>query len=103
MLASVRWLMRDQDGCLHAGLQLMAGAVLPISFRIAGINSSKELWRPAFLLADSVPQQLVLPSVIFRVNRIIDIDGGTQLKQTKQLKLLKLLERSDDFERAQIE
>lgn len=97
-LASVRWLMMDAEGALHAGVQLMPGGATPISFRIAGVNA-KDPWRPAFVLcAEPAPEQLVLPAVVFRVNRILEIEGWP----VRQFKLEKLIERSDQFERAMV-
>lgn len=99
MLASVRWVVADAEGALHIGVQFMPGHATPISFRIAGVNAGKEAWRPAFVLrADPAPEQLVLPAVVFRVNRMLDIEGWP----VKHFKLEKLIERSDQFERAMV-
>jgi hypothetical protein len=104
MLASVRWLVLDPEGRLHAGLQLIPGVATPIAFRIAGLNAANETWRPAFLLLADQPHtqvqmQMVLPPVVFRTNRSLEIEGGP----VKSYKLKKLVERSDDFERALVE
>lgn len=97
-LGSVRWLMIDEKGALHVGAHLMSGATTPISFRNAGINAAKDPWRPAFVLADESPVQLVLPGGVFRAERAIDVEGGA----AKHYKLAALLERGDDFERVQV-
>jgi hypothetical protein len=85
-------------------LQLIPGVATPIAFRIAGLNAANETWRPAFLLLADQPHtqvqmQMVLPPVVFRTNRSLEIEGGP----VKSYKLKKLVERSDDFERALVE
>lgn len=101
-LASVRWLMQDPEGGLHAGMKFMTDremSVTPVSFRIAGVNAANEPWRPAFYLEGPSLAQMVLPPVVFRVNRVIEIEGGP----SRLMKLTRLIERSDDFEKAQVE
>lgn len=99
MLASVRWVVADAEGALHVGVQFMPGHVTPISFRIGGVNAGNDPWRPAFVLrAEPAPEQLVLPAVVFRVNRMLEIEGWP----VRHFKLEKLIERSDQFERAMV-
>ena len=96
LLASVRWLMSDDEGLLHAGVQLMPGAATAVAIRNTGLNVAKEKWRPAFLLAaDQLPLQMVLPAGMFRAERVIDVAGGP----ARQYKLKQLVESSEDFER----
>ncbi|CAG4884851.1 conserved protein of unknown function [Georgfuchsia toluolica] len=94
--ASVSWLMLDDGGLLHAGVQLMPGAATAVAVRNAGLNVAKEKWHPAFLLtADQLPLQMVLPAGMFRTGRIIEVAGGP----ARQYKLTQLVEGSDHFER----
>lgn len=94
--ASVRWLMIDDEGQLHAGVHLMPGVPTAVAIRATGLNAAKETWRPAFLLAaDGSPFQLVLPTGMFRVDRLVDVGGGP----ARQYKLAQLVERGSDFER----
>lgn len=94
--ASVSWLMIDDEGLLHAGVNLMPGAATAVAVRNSGLNVAKEKWRPAFLLAaDQSPLQMLLPAGMFRAGRVIEVAGGP----AKQYKLTQLVESSDDFER----
>ncbi|MCK9283964.1 MAG: hypothetical protein M0P39_06740 [Rhodocyclaceae bacterium] len=98
-LASVRWIMRDTERRLQAGVQLMPGPVLALAARIVG-----EPWHHAFLLpplsARDEPASIVLPSGSFRIDRVIEVRGGGA---TRQIALRRLLERGADFERAAYE
>lgn len=99
VLASVRWLMVDADGLMHAGVHLMPGTPMPVAVRHAGVNAAKDPWRPAFALAgDQSSLQLVLPTGMFRAERMIDAEGGP----AKQYKLTDLIERGEDFERVAV-
>ncbi len=99
VLASVRWLLIDDDGLLHAGVHLLPAVTTPVAVRNAGINAAKDPWRPAFVLAaDQLPLQLVLPSGMFCADRLIDVEGGP----AKQYKLAQLVERGSDFERVAV-
>ena len=98
-LGSVRWLMLDEEGVLHAGVNLLPGVAQAISIRAAGVNAAKDPWRPAFVLQQQgSATQVVIPSSMFRANRVIDIQSGDVM----QYKLAALLERGDDFERATV-
>lgn len=94
-LASVRWLMVDDEGAMHAGIHILPGTVMPVAIRNAGVNAAKDPWRPAFVLSiNQAPPQLVLPSGVFRTDGLIDVEGGP----AKQYKLSTLIERGEDFE-----
>ena len=98
-LGSVRWLMLDEQGALHAGVNLLSGVVKAISIRTAGINAAKDPWRPAFaLVQQGSATQLIVPSSVFRADRVIDVQAG----DIKQYKLAALVERGDDFELAAV-
>ncbi len=98
-LGSVRWLMLDEDGRLHAGVHLLAGTIQGIAIRNAGINATKDPWRPAYVLtADAASTQLILPAGTFKPGRVLDVEGGS----VKQFKLASQIERGDDFERVAI-
>ncbi|MFY9326703.1 MAG: hypothetical protein WAO76_01570 [Georgfuchsia sp.] len=95
-LASVRWLMIDEEGMLHSGVHLMPGTATAVAIRNTGVNAAKDKWRPAFLLAgDQLPLQMVVPAGVFRPGRVVDAAG----KSARQYKLTQLVERGDDFER----
>jgi hypothetical protein len=95
-LASVRWLMVDDEEHAHIGVNLIAGTPTPLMFRNAGINAAKEAWRPAFVLATAdAAASVVLPAGVFRPGRILDLEGPG----SKQLRLGEMIERCDDFER----
>lgn len=100
VLASVRWLMVDDEGQIHAGVHLMSGATTAVAIRNTGLNATKDIWRPAFMLAaDPSPLQMVLPTGVFRAGRVIDVAGKT----ARQYKLVQLVEYGDDFERVVVE
>lgn len=99
-LGSVRWLMVDAEGGgVHAGVHLLPGEITPVAIRNTGINTAKDLWRPAFVLvADQSKQQLVVVAGTFRTERMLNAEGGS----VKQYKLAQLIERGDDFERVEV-
>lgn len=99
--ASIRWLMLDEHGQLHAGVHLMPGVPTAVSIRSAGLNATQEKWRPAFVVlsADALPLEMVLPTGVFRPNRVIDVTGSA----ARQYKMMQLVERGEDFERVVVE
>ncbi|RTL57657.1 MAG: hypothetical protein EKK46_02705 [Rhodocyclaceae bacterium] len=102
-LAAVRWLMADNEGWLQAGVQLLPGPVEAFAQRPADApaGGGKEPWKQAFLLpalaARQEPESLVLPTGSFRAGRKLEIKDGEPIKLTK------LLERGEDFERVAYE
>jgi len=96
-LASIRWLMaapEDGDGWLHAGAQLLPGPGEALTFRV---SNTQEAWRPCYFLpalaARKEPESLVIPAGVFRGDRQLELRDGTAIKLTR------LLERGDNYER----
>ena len=102
-LGQVRWLMEGQGGDLHAGVRLLPGLPAGCAVRATGVNVQNEKFVPALLLAAvpaaDVPMSMLLPSGWFKPKRVLElfVDG------TARIRLLEVLERGLDYERATFE
>jgi hypothetical protein len=102
MLGQVRWLMRAENGDLHAGIKLLPGLPAPIAVRATGLNVQEKYVQALSLTAVQAlnsPPTLVLPVGWFKPARIIEqfIDAPVRLK------LSELVERGSDYERVAYE
>lgn len=101
LLGSIRWALADDS--LQAGVHLLAGRPEPVSLRGADAPTA-EKYRQAFLLpaTPAVQQEacIVMPVGSFKIGREVEVLQGAA---TRRLRLLKLIERGADFERATYE
>jgi len=102
-LGQVRWLMEGQEGDLHAGVRLLPGLPAGCAVRATGVNVQQEKFVPALLLAavpaSEVPMSILLPPGWFKPKRVLDFfaEGAARIR------LLAVLERGVDYERATFE
>lgn len=101
LLCEVCWLMETDDGALQMGLQAMPGVPHALAIRAGGQKtSSSEAYTRAFIMpsnpAIGTVSSLVLPSGWYQADRVIEIysEGHATVR------LLDLLERGVDFDRA---
>ncbi len=101
LLGSVRWALVSEN--LQVGLNLFPGQPEPVSVRNAGAAAARDKFRPAFLLpaVPAVKQEasIVMPVGTFKLGKSVEIFTG----QSRRLRLLRLVERGVDFERATYE
>lgn len=96
-LASIRWLLTQPDdgGWLQAGAQLMPGPCAATAVQPG--DAPQEGWRAAYFLpalaACKEEESIVVPSGMFRPNRVL------KLKEGGEVRLTRLLARGDDYER----
>lgn len=100
-LAAVCWRMAVGDE-LHIGVRLMAGAPQPITICATGLTSVVgPRCRAGFLLpaaeALNQPPTVVFPAAAFRVDRVIEIQSDA----VEQVRLVRIVDRGHDFERAE--
>jgi hypothetical protein len=103
MLASVRWLAVDANYVVKIGVRIHPGVPRGVAIRATGLNAMKDKYIPALLLsavpALKAPESLVLPVGWFKPQRVIDVFSD----QSRQLRLLAVLDRGTDFERVSFE
>jgi hypothetical protein len=103
LLGSLRWAMIDGKESLQAGVQIIAGQPQAVAVRGAGLNAMREKYSPGFLLpavaALQEPASIVIPIGWFHRDRTLEVLD----KQATQLRLVHLLDRGSDFERATYE
>lgn len=97
-LGNLRWVLREGDNSLAAGIQLFPGEARPVAVRV--VESGASPWRQGFLLpaiaAISETASVVVPAGTFRLDRSIEV----MVDQKPQvLKLLRVLDRGIEFER----
>jgi hypothetical protein len=102
-LCQVRWLMASEAGDLHCGVKLLPGVPLAAAERAAGVRAAEENFVQAIALAAvpalNAPRTLVTPAGWFKPRRVVEATVG----KPARLRLLELLERGTDFERATYE
>jgi hypothetical protein len=102
-LGLVRWLMATEAGDLQCGVKLLPGVPVAAAVRGAGVRAVDERFVQAIALAAvpalSAPRSLVLPAGWFKPRRVIEANVG----KTARLRLLEVLDRGTDFERATYE
>ena len=100
LLGGVRWAMVTGDGRLLAGIRVMPGRPDPVAVRGADAASTRESYRPAFLIpaveALNSPATIVIPPGHFRAGRMMELSGGPH----RQVVLVQLVDRGLDFDRA---
>ncbi|MCX8086098.1 MAG: hypothetical protein N3C63_04250 [Rhodocyclaceae bacterium] len=103
LLGAVRW-AQIADETLNAGIQFFPGKPLPVALRGTGVMAAKEPWRPGFLLppieAMQLPPTAVLPPGSFKPGRILE--AWTE-EGSHSIRVLELLDRGADYERASCE
>jgi hypothetical protein len=103
VLGVVRWAqVRDEQ--MTAGIQLYAGRALPVAVRGTGVMANREIYRQGFFLPAvaslQIPDSLILPPGSYKPKRIMEAwspDG------TREFRLVALIDRGADFERAACE
>ncbi|MBK9954992.1 MAG: hypothetical protein IPP18_07555 [Rhodocyclaceae bacterium] len=100
LLGGVRWAMVACDGRLVTGIRMMPGRPDPVAARDLEATTSKEPYRPAFLLpaveALNSPATIVMPPGHFRAGRSLELIGGPH----RRIVLTQLVDRGLDFDRA---
>lgn len=101
LVGCVRWTMVTGEGNLHAGVQIIGGNPDPVAVRVIDPAAPGEPFRPGFLLPElpavGLSGGIIIPPYSFRADRIVEV--GEQ-KGIRKLRLLHLLERGHDFDRA---
>lgn len=100
VLGSVRWVLREGDSSLLAGIQLFPGEARPIAVRAIETDGSRAVWRQGFLLppiaALHETASVIVPAGTFRIDRSIEIMADQKLQV---LKLFRVIDRGIEFER----
>ncbi|MBL8485003.1 MAG: hypothetical protein JNJ60_22595 [Rhodocyclaceae bacterium] len=102
LLGNARWALTLQSGELQAGVRLFAGTPAPVEIRLTGGEAMGRMAQ-AFLLP-AVPRlnqaaSVVIPATWYRPQRVLDVRGHDNVT----IKLLDVIERGVDFERAYYE
>lgn len=104
LLGATRWAMVAPDGNLHLGILVIPGRPEAVAARNTGLTAVKEGYRQAFLLpaiaALDTVASVVLPSGWYKKDKIVEIHSN---QQSRQLKLVDLLDRGVDYDRASFE
>jgi hypothetical protein len=99
-LGSVRWALREGSDSLAAGIQLFPGEPKPASVKTMEVSETPAAWRQAFLLpavpALQQPASLVVPAGTFKLDRSVEVMVD---QQVQVLKLFRVLDRGNEFER----
>lgn len=99
LLARVSWLMRQDDGGLQAGIQLLPGRPQGVALRPATGVAHMGKFQPAFALPAvrtlGEPVSLVMPRGWFQPGRILELYDEGQIR----IQLTKLFSAGADFER----
>ena len=99
-LGSVRWALREGSDSLAAGIQLFPGEPRPASVKTMEVSETPAAWRQAFLLpavpALQQPASLVVPAGTFKLDRSVEVMVD---QQVQVLKLFRVLDRGNEFER----
>lgn len=98
VLGSIQWTKINGD-LIELGLELHAGAPIPVAARLAGIGGSAHgKYVEAFKLpevgATKSPPRLIVPAGWFRAARVIHLIDG----EKESVKLVELMERGADYE-----
>lgn len=103
LVATVRWLMTDDNDALHAGLRVIPGLPQAVAVRPTGLNAQAEKFIPALYCPEVAalhsPASLVLPPGWYRPKRVVEVHS----EASKSLLLTGIIERGTDFERVSIE
>ncbi|MBL8471619.1 MAG: hypothetical protein KF778_14665 [Rhodocyclaceae bacterium] len=99
LLGNARWALTLQTGELQAGVRLFAGSPDPVEVRLTGGESVGRMAQGFLLPAVprlKQPASVVIPATWYRPQRVLAIRG----RETRNIKLLEVIERGVDFERA---
>jgi hypothetical protein len=100
LLCAVKWLSVSTDFELRIGVQILPGVPQGIAIRPAG--ASADPYAQAFLLPEfaplQAPESLVMPAGWFKPKREIEVAD-----REGRLRLVELIDRGADFERASFE
>lgn len=100
VLGNVRWVLREGDSSLMAGVQLFPGEARPIAVRALETDGTRTAWRQGFLLppiaALHETASVIVPAGTFRIDRNIEIMADQKLQV---LKLFRVIDRGIEFER----
>ncbi len=104
MLASICWIMAGDGDKLQIGVTLLPAPASAIAIKAAGVNAAKEPMQAGFLLPAMAPTKepssVILPLGRFRAGRIVEFEDGVG---HYQIRLARLLERGEDYDRASFE
>jgi hypothetical protein len=100
VLGNVRWVLREGENSLVAGLQLFPGEAKAASIRALDAAGSHSVWHQAFVLP-AIPalkesSSLVLPAGTFRLDRVVEVMVDQKIESRK---LFRVLDRGIEFER----
>lgn len=100
VIGNVRWVLREREDSLVAGLQLFPGEAQAAAIRSLDGTGARSAWQPGFLLP-AIPAlketaSVVLPAGTFKLDRQIEILIG---QESRTLKLFRVLDRGIEFER----
>jgi hypothetical protein len=100
VLGNVRWVLREGENSLVAGLQLFPGEAKAASIRALDTAGSHSVWHQAFVLP-AIPAlkesaSLVLPAGTFRLDRVVEVMVDQKIESRK---LFRVLDRGIEFER----
>jgi len=102
-VGQVRWLLATDSGDLVCGVRLLPGLPLAAAVRGTGVNAADEKYVQAVALAAvpalDAPLTLVLPPGWFKPKRVIE----AVIQKPLRVRLLEVIERGTDFERAAYE
>lgn len=100
VVGNVRWVLREGDNALVAGLQLFPGQARPAAIRALDAAGGRSVWQQGFALP-AIPAlketpSLILPAGTFRLDRLVEVMAD---QQTGTRKLFRVLDRGVEFER----
>jgi hypothetical protein len=104
ILAVVCWVSIGVEQKLEVGVSLLPAPASAIALKAAGLNSAKEAMQPGFLLPavaqENEPPSVILPPGRFRAGRTVEFEDGVG---HYQIRLTRLMERGEDYDRAAFE
>ena len=100
-LGQMRWILQTQTGDIVSGIRLLPGLPAAVAVRPAGLNVANEKYVQALTLTQTQdsPPTLVLPTGWYKPKRVVEVYVDAPVR----IRLLELLERGTDYERAAYE
>ncbi len=100
VVGNVRWVLREGENSLIAGLQLFLGEARPAALRALDAAGGRAVWQQGFALP-AIPAlkesaSLVMPAGTFRLDRLVEVMAE---QKTTTRKLFRVLDRGIEFER----
>lgn len=103
LLGYLRWTMMDNGGALHAGMLILPGRPEAIAVASTGVETGGDPYRRAFLLPAiaslKTPANIIIPAGWYKGDRQLEIFTD----RVRRIRLLELLDRGADFDRATYE